>query len=151
MRQTSQASWDSSNTGKTDLFVSNQLLTVSLSYSTEQIREAYYAYRDNVIFRLSRDLQRPKQVEAGATSGNAKAITGPLPSFEELQPFDGENKWTLTASVEISDGNQPLLMQRGLDQLAQVKHDFGGVFEFGMIPRRQLDTRVLSFNQSMRI
>lgn len=150
MSQTSQPSLDSSNTGKIQLYVYSKLLTVPLSYSREQIREAYYAYRDNVIFRLSRDLQRPRQLEAEAASGDTNATPRPLPPFDELQPFDGENKWTLTTSVEISDGNQPLLMQRGLDLLAQVKHDLGSVFEFTMTPRRLLDTRVLPFNQSMR-
>jgi len=41
-------------------------------------------------------------------------------------------------------------MQRGLDQLAQVKHDLAGTIEFSMPPRHQLDTRVQSYNQSMR-
>ena len=103
-----------------------------------------------MIFRLSRDLRRPKHIENDVTSGPSQVIPGSLPAFEELQPFDTENKWTLTALVQVSDGNQPLLMQKGLDQLAQVKHEFAGILEFGMVPRRQLDTRVLSYNQSIR-
>lgn len=74
-----------------------------------------------------------------------------LPAFEEFQPFDAENKWALTVSVQVLDGNQPGLMVRGFDQLAQVERDFAGITEFNMTPRRQLDTRVQSYNQSMRI
>lgn len=48
----------------------------------------------------------------------------------------------LMASVEISDGNQPILMQKGLDQLNLVKQDLGGICDFVISPRQQLDTRV---------
>jgi Med18 protein len=103
-----------------------------------------------VIFCLFRDLRRPKQAEGDIPEGQSHVIPGSLPAFQDLQPFDAENKWALTALVQVSDGNQPLLMQRGLDQLAQVKQDFAGILEFVMVPRRQLDTRVLSYNQSIR-
>lgn len=74
-----------------------------------------------------------------------------LPALEDFEPFDTENKWALNISAQVSDGNQPALVQRGLDQLAQVKLDFAGIIEFSMTPRRQLDTRVQSYNQSIRI
>jgi len=95
-------------------------------------------------------LQRPKQTDGGLASDLSHVTQGILPAFEEFQPFDAENKWALTISVQISDGNQPGLMQKGLDQLAQVKHDLAGIVEFSMTPRHQLDTRVQSYNQSMR-
>ena len=102
------------------------------------------------MFRLFRDLKRPKEAENAITGEHSHVIPGTLPAFEDLQPFDGENKWALTALVQVSDGSQPLLMQKGLDQLAQVKQEFAGILEFGLVPRRQLDTRVLSYNQSIR-
>jgi hypothetical protein len=71
--------------------------------------------------------------------------------FEELIPFDPENKWTLTASVDVIDGNQPLLVQRGLDQLAQIKLDLEGICEFVMTSRQRLDTRVSAYNQNLRM
>jgi hypothetical protein len=73
-----------------------------------------------------------------------------MPTIDDLQPFDGENKWTMTALVQVSDGNQPILMQRATEQLAQVKQEFTGILHFDMLPRQQLDTRVLSYNRSMR-
>jgi hypothetical protein len=56
----------------------------------------------------------------------------------------------MTALVQVSDGNQPILMQRATEQLAQVKQEFTGILHFDMLPRQQLDTRVLSYNRSMR-
>ena len=95
-------------------------------------------------------MQPLKQADGGLASDLSQITQGTLPAFEEFQPFDAENKWALTISIQVSDGNQPALMQRGLDQLAQVKYDFAGIIEFSMTPRHQLDTRVQSYNQSMR-
>jgi hypothetical protein len=125
-------------------------LSICLSYSSEHIREVYYAYRESVTFCLSRDLRPPKQINGAPASGSSHVTQVNLPAFKEFEPFDAENKWALTISVQVSDGNQPALMQRGLDQLAQVKLDLAGIIEFIMTPRRQLDTRVQSYNQSMR-
>jgi Med18 protein len=96
-------------------------------------------------------LRQSKQIDDTFASRPSHVTEVNLPAFEEFEPFDAENKWSLTISVQISDGNQPALMQRGLDQLAQVKLDFTGIIEFSMTPRHQLDTRVQSYNQSMRI
>jgi hypothetical protein len=95
-------------------------------------------------------LQRPKQTDGAVPSDLSHVTQSALPAFEKFQPFDVENKWILTISIQVSDGNQPALMQKGLDQLAQVKHDLTGTIEFSMTPRHQLDTRVQSYNQSMR-
>jgi Med18 protein len=150
MSSTSQIFLDKSSTRKLDTFQLPSLTYRLPSYSSEHIREAYYAYRENVTFCLSRVLQRPKQTDGGLASDLSHVTQGTLPAFEEFQPFDAENKWALTISVLISDGSQPALMQRGLDQLAQVKHDLAGIVEFSMTPRHRLDTRVQSYNQSMR-
>jgi Med18 protein len=72
-----------------------------------------------------------------------------LPPFEEYLPFDAENKWVITASVEILDGT-PVLLQKGLEQLIQVKQELAKIIDFVVIPRRQLDTRVSSYMQSVR-
>jgi hypothetical protein len=89
-------------------------------------------------------------MDEALVSDLSHVVQGTLPALQEFQPFDAENKWALTISVKVADGNQPALMQRGLDQLAQVKHDLAGTIEFSMPPRHQLDTRVQSYNQSMR-
>lgn len=78
-------------------------------------------------------------------------MTDNLPAFESYLPFDAENKWALTASVEVLDGNQPSLVKRGIDLLMQVSQDFSGILDFKVIPRRQLDTRLLSYMQSTRV
>lgn len=118
-----------------------QYLIIIASYSGDFVRESYYAYRDNVIFCLYRDLQRQEAVESSQHS-SAGVMPHVLPEFSSLRPFDGEHKWMLMASVEVSDGNQPILMQKGLDQLNQVKQDLGGICDFVISPRQQLDTRV---------
>ncbi|KAI9734722.1 MAG: hypothetical protein M1818_006709 [Claussenomyces sp. TS43310] len=119
------------------------LQDLNYNYSTDFVREAFYAYRDNVVFCLSRDLQRPAGIDDNQ-NGSSGGLPRSLPEFPALQPFDREDKWTLTASVEILDGTQPILMQKGIDQLAQVKQDLGGICDFVMSTRQQLDTRVLS-------
>lgn len=80
----------------------------------------------------------------------SQAIPDFLLPFESYVPFDAENKWTLTACVEVLDGNQPALVKKGIDMLMQVNQDFLGILEFEVIPRRQLDTRLLSYMQSTR-
>lgn len=81
--------------------------------------------------------------------GASKGISTTLPAFEEYIPFDAENKWAITASVEISDGT-PVLLQKGLDQLMQAKQELAGILDFVVVPLRQLDTRVASYMQSIR-
>jgi len=126
------------------------LRSIRYTYVSEQVRETYNAYRENVIFTLSRTLRRPKLPQTGFGLEAVEDIPGSLPPFEEYVPFDGENKWALTASVEVSDEKQGVFMQRGMDALQQVQTDLDGIFEFGITPRRQLDTRVPSFVQSIR-
>jgi len=120
------------------------LNSIRYTYRSEQVRETYNAYRENIIFSLTRDLIRPNQ-QTGSDE-----IPNSLPPFEEYQPFDGENKWTLTATVEVSDEKQGVLMQKGIEALQQVQTDLEGICEFEVVPRRQLDTRVPAYIQSMR-
>lgn len=117
------------------------------SYITDCVREVYYAYRDNVTLCLSRELQRPRRLQA---QGAGRPVPQPLPAFDDLQVFDPENKWALAASVDVIDGNQPLLVQRGIDQLTQIKQDLEGICDFVMTSRQRLDTRVSAYNQNIR-
>jgi len=126
---------------KDELQLPTFLTGIRYNYSRDFVRESYYAYRDNVIFCLYRDLQRP-EIVGSDQHGSAGGMPHELPEFSTLRPFDGEHKWMLMASVEVSDGNQPILMQKGLDQLNQVKQDLDGICDFVISPRQQLDTRI---------
>lgn len=118
------------------------------SYSSEQVREMYNSYRDSVTFCLSRELRRPK-VE-GISSEAMGEVPHSLPAFEDYTPFDPENKWILTVSVEVSDEKQGAFVQRGIDQLGQVEKDCEGIFKFSVRNRRFLDTRQPAYLQSTR-
>jgi mediator of RNA polymerase II transcription subunit 18 len=87
---------------------------------------------------LSRYLQLP---DDGGNKAQPK-INTQLPPFQKLTPFDAENKWILTASVRVINGNDPDQMQQGIGELTAIKSEFEGCFDFRMVDRHTLDTRV---------
>lgn len=110
------------------------------------------------MFELSRYLQLPEEVETqdtqetqetqGEGEGEAdskppqKELLGPLPPFSSLTPFDGEDKWILTISAKVLNGNDPDQMQQGIGELMAIKTEFEGCFDFHTVARQTLDTRV---------
>jgi mediator of RNA polymerase II transcription subunit 18 len=70
------------------------------------------------------------------------AIRATLPAFNNLTPFDSDNKWILTASILVAKGDNPQQMKNGMDQLVAVKNDFEGCFDFKAMDRHIFDTRV---------
>lgn len=67
-----------------------------------------------------------------------------MPPYESLSPFDGNDKWILTAKVDVWSGNDPDQMKRGTEELLDVKADFEGLFDFEVKDRLIFDTRVKS-------
>jgi len=104
-------------------------------------------YRDNVTFTLSRELQRPTLNGLSERRGSIPQI---LPALEDFVPFDAENKWVLKASVEVTDEKEGPLMQRGIDELLKAQNDLAGLYEFVILDRMVLDTRVPAFLENLR-
>lgn len=46
------------------------------------------------------------------------------------------------ASVRVVNGNDPDQMQQGIGELTAIKTEFEGCFDFHMVDRHTLDTRV---------
>lgn len=65
-----------------------------------------------------------------------------IPAFETLSPFDSENKWIMTASLQVLAANDLEHMQKGTDELMKIKTDFEGCFDLQFKDRHIFDTRV---------
>ncbi|KAE8453125.1 hypothetical protein EG329_012312 [Mollisiaceae sp. DMI_Dod_QoI] len=111
------------------------LKSMNHRFSKEVIQECNRFVHGNVVFELNRYLELP-------TNGTASSFRNELPPFESLIPFDADNKWILTASVLVLDGNNPEQMQKGIDELVAVKIDFEGCFDFQALDRHIFDTRI---------
>jgi len=70
--------------------------------------------------------------------GNAQ-INTTVPRYEDLQPFDPENKWTMTAKVEVEDKK---LIQQAKDELIALQRELVGCFNLKFVDRFAFDTRV---------
>jgi len=110
-------------------------------FSREIIEECHRFILGDVVFCLSRYLYVPPDGQQ-KDSGTPPKIRDRLPAFEMLVPFDGENKWILTAKVEVQNGNDPEQMQKGIDELMTIKTEFEGCFDFQPVDRHTFDTRV---------
>ncbi|CZR59614.1 uncharacterized protein PAC_09508 [Phialocephala subalpina] len=111
------------------------LKSMNHRFSNEIIQECNRFVHGNVIFEINRYLQLPE-------NDTPSSIRTELPPYESLVPFDGDNKWILTASVLVLDGNNPEQMQKGIDELAAVMLDFEGCFNLEKRDRHIFDTRI---------
>lgn len=116
-------------------------------HHSESLREIYNFYRDNVTFTLSRDLQRKQQNGVMEAEGGVPQASSDL---RDYVPFDAENKWVLKASVEVMDEKEGPLMQRGIEELLKVQSDLAGLYDFSILDRAVLDTRVPAFLEQLR-
>lgn len=110
------------------------LKSMNHRFSAELIQECNRFIHGNVIFETARYLQLP--------ANDTPSFRTELPPYESLIPFDGDNKWILTANVLVLDGNNPEQMQKGTDELAAVQLDFEGCFDFKTRDRHIFDTRI---------
>jgi mediator of RNA polymerase II transcription subunit 18 len=95
----------------------------------------------NVVIFLHRYLDTPSGLQETANGSQASFRTA-LPTYESLVPFDSENKWIVTAKVDVFNANDQEHVQRGIDELLSIKDAFEGCFDFPVLERRMLDTRV---------
>lgn len=107
-------------------------------FTREIVQESYRFIHNNVILELSRYLQLPDD----AGSKQQPKVSSHLPPFQTLTSFDSDNKWILMASVRVVNGNDPDQMQQGIGELTAIKTEFEGCFDFHMVDRHTLDTRV---------
>ncbi|KAH8685610.1 mediator of RNA polymerase-like protein II transcription subunit 18 [Tricladium varicosporioides] len=108
-------------------------------FARQVIQESYRFVNGNVIFELSRQMQLQENVEENKSPPNANT---PLPPLESLGTFDSEGKWILTATVRVFNGNDPEQVQPAVGELTTTKSEFEGCFDFHMVDRHILDTRV---------
>ena len=94
-----------------------------------------------MIIFLHRYLDIPSGLHETANSPQPNFSTV-LPSYESLVPFDSENKWIITARVDVLNANDQDHVQKGIDELLSIKEAFEGCFDFPLLERRMLDTRV---------
>ncbi|KAH6674510.1 mediator of RNA polymeras-like protein II transcription subunit 18 [Halenospora varia] len=109
-------------------------------FGRQIIQESYRFVNGNVIFELSRQMQLQEDVEKENKS--APDANAPLPPLGSLSTFDSEGKWILTATVRVFNGNEPEQVQPAIGELTTTKSEFEGCFDFHMVDRHTLDTRV---------
>ena len=69
-----------------------------------------------------------------------------LPAYGSLVPFDSEDKWIITARVDVLNATDPEQVKRGTDELMSIKEAFEGCFDFQTMERMVFDTRVRGLN-----
>ena len=80
----------------------------------------------------------PLQLQQYDEQGNP-LINMDMPPYESLQPYDPENKWIMTAKVEVDDKK---LVQQAKDELVALQRELVGCFNLKFIDRFAFDTRV---------
>lgn len=105
------------------------------------MEEGYRFVHGNVVIYLTRFLTLPPETQDIESEGKPR-ISRILPPYQSLSPLDGENKWVLTAKVEVWSGSDPEQMKRGTEELLAVKADFEGLFDLEVKDRLIFDTRV---------
>jgi mediator of RNA polymerase II transcription subunit 18 len=87
------------------------------------------------VLYLHRVLQLPSQHDT-------TSINAPLPPFVSLVQLDQGGAYLLQATVRLSDGTNPKIVNLGLDALDSFRLRMKGVVEMKMPERLALDTRV---------
>ncbi|RFU36181.1 hypothetical protein B7463_g170, partial [Scytalidium lignicola] len=125
------------------------LVGMEHKFVREIIEETYRFVLGNAVFCLTRHLRIPDELQEKEQDGSLR-INSRLPAFETLTPFDPEDKWILTASIEVLNGNDPEQVQRGIDELMTMKSEFEGCYDFQLMDRHAFDTRVMVKTSSTR-
>lgn len=109
--------------------------------NNEIIEEGYRFIHGSVVIFLHRYLDVQTKLKETANGPEPK-FSSALPGYESLVPFDSENKWIVTAKVDVLNGNDQEHVQKGIEELLEIKDVFEGYFDFPLLERRMLDTRV---------
>ncbi|KAM0132832.1 hypothetical protein ACHAP3_005647 [Botrytis cinerea] len=75
-------------------------------------------------------------------SSSRPKVNSRLPPFELLEPFDAEDKWILTASIEVQNGADPDHMKSAMAELSGAQEEFKGCFALKAADRHTFDTKV---------
>lgn len=105
------------------------------------LQEGHRFIYGNVVIYLCRYLDIPNNLQENGDNSPA-TINVALPPYESLLPFDSEDKWIITARVDVLNANDPDQVKRGTDELISIKEAFEGCFEFQTMERMVFDTRV---------
>ncbi|KAL3427713.1 polynucleotide kinase 3 phosphatase [Phlyctema vagabunda] len=115
----------------------------------EFFQECFQFIYGDVIFNLSRYLELPQDSQS-VESNVAQKPRDVLPPFESLHPYDSEDKWVLTASVEVQNGSDQSQLQQAIEQLMHVKTEFAGCFDFKVIDRNRSTVLTMSSHGEKR-
>lgn len=110
-------------------------------FTKESIVETHRFIHSEIVFRVTRYLEVPLNIQ-GANSASQHKVSEQLPPFESLVPFDAEDKWLLTATIEVSNGSDQELMKNAVGELTTVKDELTGCFDLKTVDRFALDTKV---------
>ncbi|KAF7866961.1 hypothetical protein EAF04_005801 [Stromatinia cepivora] len=110
-------------------------------FTREMIQECHRTVHNNIVFTLSRYSEIPSEFQEVDSNSRPK-VNSRLPPFELLEPFDAEDKWILTASVEVQNGSDPDHMKSAMAELSGVQEEFRGCFALKAADRHTFDTKV---------
>ncbi|TDZ24661.1 Mediator of RNA polymerase II transcription subunit 18 [Colletotrichum orbiculare MAFF 240422] len=123
---------------KTEIWDQRNLPSVmrdnNYQFKTEAIEETYQFFKDEIEFCLSRHYMIPP-------NGEGTPLTQ-LPPWESFNPGDPGRRWMFLIKVHVHQDNKPDEVIKAHAQLADVRRDLEGVFDFKMFDRRIHDTRV---------
>ncbi|GJC81420.1 mediator of RNA polymerase II transcription subunit 18 [Colletotrichum liriopes] len=123
---------------KTEIWDQKNLLSVmrdnNYQFKSEAVEETYQFFRDDVEFCLSRHyiLQM---------NGDNGPLTQTAP-WDTMSPADPGRRWMFLIKVHVHQDNKPDEILKAHEQLANIRRELEGVFDFKMFDRRIHDTRV---------
>lgn len=115
--------------------------TNSGRFAGECIEEGYRFIHEYVVIYITRILTISDESQEVEYKGKPK-VNETLPPFENLSPYDAENKWVMTISLQVLAASDLENMQKGTDELMKMKADFEGLFDLQIRDRHIFDTRV---------
>ncbi|KAG7116465.1 hypothetical protein HYQ44_007084 [Verticillium longisporum] len=102
---------------------------------SEAIEETFQFYRDDAEFCLFRHYQLPPTPDGTPLARVGAWETG-------FTPSDPARRWIFLVKVHVLQDNKPDEILKAHEQLANIRRDLEGVFEFKTFDRRIHDTRV---------
>lgn len=113
----------------------------------------YRFFRDEVEFCLTRQyflraIHDYAPLEARQHQPSEPLST--LPAWESLTPVDMQNRWILQVKAHVLQDNKPDDIRKAQDQLASIRVELEGSFDFKTIDRKVHDTRVATQQQGIQ-
>ncbi|KXH42769.1 hypothetical protein CNYM01_03792 [Colletotrichum nymphaeae SA-01] len=103
-------------------------------FKSEAIEETYQFFREDVEFCLSRHYILQMNGDNGPLTQTA--------TWDTMSPADPGQRWMFLIKVHVHQDNKPDEILKAHEQLANIRRELEGVFEFKMFDRRIHDTRV---------